>query len=91
MLKLPEKSGRKTRKNSKRRRIIINEGKYVFLCSNARSLIAHKDEIESQVLEYYKSAIVVLTETRVTNDIEDNEINIKGYTVVRCDSESRDT
>lgn len=69
----------------------LKESKDIFLRSNARSLIAHKDEIEAQIMDYYKPAIVVLTETRITEDIEDNEINIKGYKVRRYSAESRNT
>lgn len=38
-------------------------------------------------------AILALAETRLTVEIEDNEVNVPGYSIVRCDSrcESRYT
>lgn len=35
--------------------------------------------------------MVCLTETRITADIGNQELNINGYTIVRCDSDSRHT
>lgn len=38
-----------------------------------------------------RPAMLALTETRLTEDIEDTEINMSGYNVYRCDSENRGT
>lgn len=58
---------------------------------NAQSLIAHKDEIRFQVVDRIKPAIIALSETRVTAEIEDSELCMPGYSVIRCDAESRFT
>jgi len=34
-------------------------------------------------------AIVVLIETRLTRKIDDNEVSVPGYSMVRCDSDSK--
>jgi len=36
-------------------------------------------------------AIVALSETRLTDEIEDNEVNVPGYTIIKCDAENRNT
>ncbi|XP_076300562.1 uncharacterized protein LOC143218884 [Lasioglossum baleicum] len=36
-------------------------------------------------------AVIALSETRLTAEIEDSEINVPGYSVVRCDAETRNT
>lgn len=61
------------------------------MCSNVRSLVAHKDEMEVQIFKGIDPLVVALTETRLTEDISDSEINIIGYNAVRCDGESRTT
>lgn len=38
-----------------------------------------------------KPAVLALSETRLIVDIEDSEINVPGYSVVRCDAENRST
>lgn len=38
-----------------------------------------------------KPSIILLSETHLTNDIEDSEVNIRGYKIIRCDSTSRHT
>lgn len=38
-----------------------------------------------------KPAVLALSETRLIADIEDSEINVPGYSVVRCDAENRNT
>ncbi|RLU18849.1 hypothetical protein DMN91_009207, partial [Ooceraea biroi] len=55
------------------------------------SLIAHKQKIQQQVMKKMNPAVLVLSETRLIADIEDNEVNIPGYSVVRCDAENRYT
>jgi len=37
------------------------------------------------------SAIVALSETRLTAEIEDSEVNVPGYSIIRCDAENRNT
>lgn len=63
----------------------------ILVCSNARSLIAYKDEIAIQLFKEMDPLVVALTETRITEVVEDKEISITGYTAVRCDSETRNT
>lgn len=35
--------------------------------------------------------LLALSETKLTPDIEDNEVNVPGYSVARCDLENRNT
>lgn len=51
----------------------------------------HKDEIFHQIMKKRNPAVVALSETRVDANIEDSEINIGGYSQVRCDAENRYT
>lgn len=61
--------------------------------TNAQSLLAHKDEIshQSRSQKRMSPAFVALSETRITEDIDDYEVNVPGYNVVRCDAENRST
>lgn len=59
--------------------------------TNAQSLLEHKDEIFHHIVMKRNPVIVALSETRVDDRIEDFEINIRGYSLVRCDAESRYT
>lgn len=58
---------------------------------NASSLLKNKDEIEELIMVQKQPDILVLTETRTTADIDDNEISFTGYATVRCDAENRRT
>lgn len=57
---------------------------------NSQSFLAHKDEIEELIIDK-KPLIVCLTETRVTDDINDTELLIDNYNYIRVNSESRHT
>lgn len=57
---------------------------------NIQSLIANFNELE-QVLINQTFDIIVLSETRLTENISDNEVNIEKYNLIRCDSLSRHT
>lgn len=59
-----------------------------MIYSNAQSLMAHQEEIQQQIIQKRYPALLALSETRLTSDIEDNEVNIPGYSIVRCDSEN---
>lgn len=59
--------------------------------TNAQSLIAHKDEIQYQIVDKMKPAFIALSETRVTAEIGDSEVYMPGYSAVRCDAENRNT
>jgi len=59
--------------------------------TNAQSLMAHKDEIQHQVMKKLNPAFIALSESRLTPEIGDCEINVTGYSVVRCNAESRFT
>lgn len=63
----------------------------LILYTNAQSLIAHKDEIQHQIMKKVNPAIIALSETRLTNEIEDSEVSVPGYTIIRCDAENRNT
>lgn len=56
---------------------------------NARSLIKNKDEIIELVIKPKNPCIIALSETRLTNEIENCEISIPGYQIVRCHSVKR--
>ena len=51
----------------------------------------HKDELENILIDNYRPSIVGFTETHVTREVEDHELQIQGYTCVRGDSESSRT
>jgi len=36
-------------------------------------------------------AFLALSETRLTDEIEDNEVNIPGYNMIRCNAANRNT
>lgn len=57
---------------------------------NAQSLVKNRDSIEI-FANKYNPELIFLSETHVTTDIEDCEININGYETIRCDSHSRFT
>lgn len=57
---------------------------------NCSSYLAHKDQIIADIFSF-NPVVVVLSETRCTADVEDSELQICGYYVVRCDSNSRYT
>jgi len=53
--------------------------------------MAHKDEIQHQIMKKINPAFLALSETRLIEDIEDNEVNILGYSTIRCNAETRNT
>lgn len=53
--------------------------------------MAHKDDIQHQILRRMYPAVFALSETRLIADIEDSEVNVPGYSVARCDAENRST
>lgn len=59
--------------------------------TNAQSLMAHKDEIQHQIMKTLNPALIALSESRLIAEIEDSEVSVPGYSVVRCDAESRNT
>lgn len=61
------------------------------ICLNAQGYLKRKDEIENRLFREFRPCIVGLTETHVTNQIEDHELQISEYTCVRGDSESTRT
>lgn len=61
------------------------------LYMNVRSLIKNKDEIEELLIKTKDPSILAFTETRITEDIDDEEISIPGYNIIRCNSEKRTT
>lgn len=62
-----------------------------MLYTNAQSLIAHKDEIQHQIMKKMNPAVIALSETRLTDEIEDYEVNVPGYSMIKCDAENRNT
>jgi len=52
--------------------------------------MAHKDEIQGY-MKRMNLAVVALSETRLISEIEDSEVNVPGYSLVRCNGENRNT
>ena len=62
-----------------------DEYKGLFVCSlNIGSLLKHFDEIKV-FLDEYKPHILGLNETRLNDDVEDDDLFIEGYSIVRRD------
>jgi exonuclease III len=61
-----------------------------IIYTNIQSLLKNKSELINVITEI-KPAIVCLSETRITNDITDKEIEIQGYSLALCESHSRHT
>lgn len=61
-----------------------------ILYINAASIIAHIDEIH-ELITRRKPILLAVSETCVTNQIEDSEIECEGYNCIRVDSHSRMT
>ena|SRR5436190_6215839 len=59
--------------------------------TNAQSLMKHKDEIQHRIMKGIKPAMVALSETRITDEIEDEEVYVPGYNIVRCNAINRFT
>lgn len=57
---------------------------------NTQSMLAHMEELEV-LIQNENPSVLLLSETRVTEDILDSEISFKGYLTLRCNSESRHT
>jgi len=55
--------------------------------TNAQGLLTHKKLIMMKM----NPAIMTLTESRLTEEIDDSEVSMLGYSIVRCDSDSRFT
>jgi len=62
-----------------------------LICLNVQGFLKHKDEIENVCLRGTIPGILGFTETHVTDEIEDHELEINGYVCVRGDSESSRT
>ena len=64
---------------------LYDEYKGLFVCSlNIGSLLKHFDEIKV-FLDEYKPHILGLNETRLNDDVEDDDLFIEGYSIVRRD------
>jgi hypothetical protein len=61
-----------------------------IIYTNSQSLMAHKEEIQDYI-KRMNFSIVALSETRLVPEIDDREINVLGYDLVRCDGENRNT
>lgn len=56
-----------------------------------QSLFNKIEEIKFYVERDKQIDVLALTEARITEDIEDDEINLQGYKIIRCNSENRYT
>ena len=61
------------------------------MCLNAQGFLKHKDEIDNELIIKFKPKVIGFTETHVTEQIEEHELQINGYVCVRGDSESSRT
>lgn len=59
-----------------------------MLVLNAQGFLRHKEDIEI-IINKYKPEVVCLTETHIVEEINDFEIKIRNYRVVRCNTENR--
>jgi len=50
--------------------------------------MAHRDEIQHQIIKKINPAFLALSKTRLTENIEDN---VLGYSTIRCNAETRNT
>lgn len=57
---------------------------------NVQSLLSNRDHLVHDIV-CYSPAVILLSEARVTEDVEDFELDINGYRTVRCNSASRRT
>ena len=70
----------------------LKPDKPIWLCLNAQSLPSNIDQIRNFITAIQNSPVLLgFTETRVTDDIENWEIEIEGYECIRCDSRNRRT
>lgn len=53
--------------------------------------MAHKEKIQHRIMKRINPALLALSETRLITEIEDSEVNVPEYNVVRCDAENRNT
>lgn len=65
----------------------MNRIKNNIICLNAQGFLKHKDDIENVLIRKLRSMIAEFTETHVTRQIDDYELQIDGYVCVRGDSE----
>ncbi|XP_067619860.1 repetitive organellar protein-like [Eurosta solidaginis] len=65
-----------------------NELKCIYL--NINSIVSNKCELEV-LAEVHTPSIILCSETCTTKDVEDSELEIASYNMVRCDSHSRHT
>lgn len=65
-----------------------SEREQIIAYTSPRSLTKWWNEIQ-EFLNRNKPVIVALSDTRLNNAIDDDEINIPGYVVVRCDGDTR--
>jgi len=63
--------------------------KSLILYTNAQNFMAHKNEI--QHLMKKRPTFIALSETRLITKIEDSEVNVSDYSMIRCDAENRNT
>jgi len=55
--------------------------KGIILYTNAQSFMVYKDEIYHQIMKKINPTIIALTETILTVDIEDYEVNVLHYSM----------
>jgi hypothetical protein len=82
---IPKSEGRKQTKNSGKK-VMQNKGQGKLKCfyANVRSIVNKRDELELYMFEESPD-IIGITETWATDNIEDSELSLDGYVMLRRD------
>ena len=67
-----------------------SDSKGLVMCLNIQSVLPHMDELRMNI-KTINPDIICLSETRTTEEIEDFEIRITDYNLIRVDSKNRHT
>lgn len=59
-------------------------GSFILLL-NSQGLLLNKDQIESLIIKL-KPKILCLTETHITEDVDEEQLRILNYDLIQCDS-----
>lgn len=68
----------------------INSNQNNLLYLNIESLLSHKSQLD-WIINKMRPALICVSETHITEDIEDSELEIEGYSFICSYSTSRFT
>lgn len=63
---------------------------FTLMCTNIQGLRTNLTELK-YVLKKNRPSICIVTETHITSEIENSEIKVSGFRILRCDSTSNHT